>query len=87
MTTQDDSGRGGSRQDDSWQDDPWDEFALIFRRSGLSLPEERLPVLFAASREVKAWSETIRRWEGWPADEPANTYSVASIARLLDQRA
>jgi hypothetical protein len=76
MTTHD-----GSRQDEAWN-----EFILIFKRSGLSLPEERLPVLFAAYREVSAWSETIRRWDGRPAEEPANAYSVASIARLLEQR-
>ncbi len=43
-------------------------------------------MLFAAYREVSAWSETIRRWDGRPAEEPASAYSVASIARLLEQR-
>jgi hypothetical protein len=68
------------------QDELWNDFLVVFGRSGLSLPEERLPVLFAASREVDAWSEIMRRWDSGPANEPANAYSVASIARVLDER-
>lgn len=59
----------------------WEEFMVIFQRSGLRLPEERLPVLFAAYREVRAWSDTIRRWDSLPAAEPANAYAVASVMR------
>lgn len=59
----------------------WGEFTTIFRQSGLTLPEERLPVLFAAYREVRAWSDTMRRWDSKPGDEPANAYAVTSITR------
>ncbi|WP_108663182.1 hypothetical protein [Acuticoccus kandeliae] len=62
-------------------DPSWDEFITLFRSSGLSLPEDRLPVLFAAFREVRAWGETIRAYETVPGDEPANAYAVASILR------
>jgi hypothetical protein len=62
----------------------WDEFTVIFRQSGLSLPDERLPVLFAAYREVRAWSGTMRRWDSPPAAEPANAYRVESITRAPD---
>jgi hypothetical protein len=60
----------------------WREFTTLFIRSGLSLPEERLPVLFAAYREVRAWSDTMRAWENKPTDEPANVYAASSITRL-----
>ncbi|GGE41251.1 hypothetical protein GCM10007276_18270 [Agaricicola taiwanensis] len=65
----------------STADPLWVEFSTLFKRSGLSLPEERQPVLFAAYREVRAWSDTIRAWENPPAAEPANAYAVASILR------
>ena len=62
----------------------WDEFTTLFNRSGLSLPDERLPVLFAAYREVRAWSDTMRAWENKPKDEPSNAYAVASIIRVTE---
>jgi hypothetical protein len=71
-----------SRNDAMSATDPlWEEFTTLFRRSGLSLADDRLPVLFAAYREVRAWSDTMRRWSSPPGAEPANAYAVASITR------
>ncbi len=58
-----------------------EEFLAVLRGSGLQLDPERLPVLFAAAREVRAWSDTMRRWDSPPSAEAANVYSVAAIAR------
>jgi hypothetical protein len=64
------------------QDEEWKAFATLFERSGLVLPDERLPVLFACYRQVRSWSDTMRAWQNARSDEPANAYSVASITRV-----
>ena len=63
----------------------WDEFVTIFRRSGLTLADDRLPILFAAYREVRAWSDTIRSWDSPPSAEPANAYAVTSILQAAER--
>jgi hypothetical protein len=69
------------------KDDPlWDEFLVVLKRSGLTLPPERLPVLFACYGQVRNWSDLIRAWRNPPSAEPANTYSVASIVRAKEPR-
>ena len=64
----------------------WDEFLVIFKQSGLTLPIERLPVLFACYKEVRGWSNIIRAWRNPASAEPANTYSVATIVRAKERR-
>lgn len=61
--------------------DPTQEFEVLAKLAGLTIPEDRLATIAQLSAEVREMATLLRSMDITPADEPANIYCFDPILR------